>query len=93
MKKILFCLFGVALFWSVPYWLYPNHDFVGTDDLGKQEIERSNPAMTPWIEELFQAPSEEGEAILFRIQQLGGLLVVGTILYWGAKEARKKTPE
>lgn len=93
MKKIIVSLLGIALFWSVPYWLYPNHDFVGTDDLGKQEIERSNPTMTPWIEDLFQAPSEEGEALLFRVQQLGGLLVVIAILYWGTKESREKKPE
>jgi cobalt/nickel transport protein len=64
----------IAIF-VMPFVIYPNADFSGTDGQGPEEIEAGG--YTPWIDPLGYKPGDLGERIIFSAQVGIGAAILG----------------
>lgn len=81
MKNTLLLLAALTLL-AAPLVLYGGgaSEFAGTDDQAEAKIREVRPDYQPWFRSLFE-PDETSERLLFNLQAVGGLTVLGYCLF------------
>jgi len=81
MKNTLLLLAALTLL-AVPFVLHGSRasEFAGTDDQAEATIREVRPEYQPWFRSPFE-PDETSERLLFNLQAVSGLTVLGYCLF------------
>ncbi len=70
----------VVLLVIAPLLLRPDAPFEGADEMAEDIIMEINPDYEPWLEPVWEPPSNEIESMLFALQAAAGSMFIGFYL-------------
>jgi cobalt/nickel transport protein len=88
-KQHIAMVIAVIIILTIPFFLYQGKlGEQGTDDQASQAIEQTG--YQPWFSSLWTPPSGEVESLLFALQAVVGVLILGYFLgyYWRKQKAK-----
>ncbi|MGD6845546.1 energy-coupling factor ABC transporter substrate-binding protein [Bacillus infantis] len=86
--KNLVLFIMVILIAAIPLIFLQDAEFGGADGQAEEAVKEVAPDYTPWIGNLWEAPSGEIESLLFSVQTAIGAIIIGYAIGFG--RARKK---
>jgi cobalt/nickel transport protein len=88
MNKNWLLLVAVVCLVAIPFFMYSDAEFGGTDGQATEVIQSLSPGYQPWAEPLWAPPGGEMESLLFALQAAIGAGAIGYFL--GVSRTKKR---